>query len=166
METNLEVDSNIQEVLNEKALLERDTESTHTIHVREVREGSTGGLFARVADKFYRAGGRLPGYGGGDKIDAKLEAGEYVIKKEAVRKYGAGLFDWYNSLKMRLGGLVGSLPAMPRVNFQTGGAVGGVRDLGTIELQVAGRGSPLQGDIDVISKLKDTLGRESLLRSN
>ena len=166
VEAQLQVDSNISEVLTEKQLLEQDTESTHTIHIREVREGSSGGLFARVADRFYQAGGRLPGYGGGDKIDAKLEAGEYVIRKEAVRRYGSGLFDLYNSLKMRFGGLVSNLPAMPRVNFQTGGLASSIRNLGSIELQVGGLGFPMQGDIDVITKLKDTLSRESLLRSN
>lgn len=57
------------------------------------------------------SGGKLPGYGGGDRIPALLEAGEYVIRKEAVRKYGSNLFAALNALQGRIakaatGGLI------------------------------------------------------------
>jgi len=35
----------------------------------------------------YQKGGHILGYGGGDRVPAMLEAGEYVIRKEAVREY-------------------------------------------------------------------------------
>jgi hypothetical protein len=35
----------------------------------------------------YQSGGKVPGYGGGDKIPALLEAGEYVVRKEVASKY-------------------------------------------------------------------------------
>ena len=35
-------------------------------------------------------GGHIPGYGGGDKVPALLEKGEWVIPKEEVRRYGSG----------------------------------------------------------------------------
>ncbi len=79
-----------------------------SVTVKEVAAKSTGGLIHKLA-----TGGRLSGYGGGDRIPALLEAGEFVIRKEAVRKFGAGIFNALNSLK---------LPTIPR--FAAGGAVG------------------------------------------
>ena len=35
----------------------------------------------------YATGGKIPGYGGGDKIPALLEAGEYVVRKEVATRY-------------------------------------------------------------------------------
>lgn len=78
------------------------------IHVHEVQAKATGGPVQRFA-----TGGRLPGYGGGDRIPALLEAGEYIIRKEAVNRFGAGIFHALNNLR---------LPEIPR--FATGGPVG------------------------------------------
>jgi hypothetical protein len=67
---------------------------------------ATGGLIA------LQNGGKLPGYGGGDRNLALLEDGEFVIRKEAVRAFGADLFNSLNSLKLpkfATGGYVGSL---------------------------------------------------------
>lgn len=50
--------------------------------------------------KLLLAGGRLLGFGGGDIIPAMVEPGEWVIRKEAVLKYGSELFDKLNSLKI------------------------------------------------------------------
>ncbi len=57
--------------------------------------------------KYLASGGWLPGWGGGDKIKAALEAGEYVVRKEAVQKYGARLFDTLNSMKFDVPSLYG-----------------------------------------------------------
>ena len=68
----------------------------------------------------YREGGQLPGYGGGDKVKAYLEAGEFVVRKEAVQAYGTQLFDKYNKMlikptqKFANGGFV--WPSMPSTN--------------------------------------------------
>ena len=35
----------------------------------------------------FQSGGKIPGYGGGDKIQALLEAGEYVINKQSAAVY-------------------------------------------------------------------------------
>ena len=43
---------------------------------------STGGFVHRFAD-----GGRVPGYGGGDKVPAVLEPGEFVIAKNVASRY-------------------------------------------------------------------------------
>lgn len=91
--------------------------------IREVQARQTGGLIQRLA-----SGGKLPGYGGGDRISALLEAGEYVIRKEAVAKFGSGLFHALNNLR---------LPEIPR--FATGGPVGG--DSMTVHLAFSGGSS-------------------------
>lgn len=67
------------------------------IDVVERQKRALGGLIgaARLA-----TGGRLAGFGGGDRIPALLEAGEYVIRKEAVARFGSGLFDALNSLRL------------------------------------------------------------------
>ena len=64
----------------------------------------------------FKAGGKLSGYGGGDKIHALLEAGEFIIRKEAVAKFGAGLFNSLNNFQLP------QLPPLP--HFATGGSVG------------------------------------------
>lgn len=72
---------------------------TVTVYTAEVVKRAAGGLVGA-----FRRGGKLPGYGGGDRIQALLEAGEYVIRKEAVARFGAGLFESLNNLR---------LPALP-----------------------------------------------------
>lgn len=78
-----------------------DTSSTHTIHVRKVEENAAGGLvglgvrqFAgggAVAPAFPRMrGGTVPGTGHHDTVPRTLEAGAFVLRKAAVRKYGSG----------------------------------------------------------------------------
>ena len=73
----------------------------------------TGGLIA------LQNGGKLPGYGGGDRNLALLEDGEFVIRKEAVAHFGADLFEKLNNLKL------------PK--FQTGGYVGNLNSSGGVK---------------------------------
>jgi len=68
---------------------------------------SLGGIVSRLA-----MGGRLAGYGGGDRIPALLEAGEFIMRKESVRHFGAGIFRALNNLQ---------LPELPK--FAAGGPV-------------------------------------------
>ncbi len=68
----------------------------------------------------FATGGQLSGYGGGDRVHALLEAGEYVIRKEAVRRYGSAFLHAVNSMSAPL-----RLPAVGSVpRFATGGMVG------------------------------------------
>jgi len=48
--------------------------------------------------KSFQSGGPIPGYGGGDTVPSMLERGEFVVKKEAVAKYGAGFFGKLNAM--------------------------------------------------------------------
>ena len=52
---------------------------------------------AAAAGAGYSTGTVLPGYGGGDKIPAMLEAGEAVVRKEAVRSLGPDFFKSLNT---------------------------------------------------------------------
>jgi hypothetical protein len=88
-----------------------------TKHVEAVQAGGPVGKFAR--------GGKLPGFGGGDKVRALLEAGEFVINKNSVRKYGTAMFAAYNSMAAP----VFSAMAKP-VKFAFGGFVGLKKSLG------------------------------------
>jgi tape measure domain-containing protein len=50
--------------------------------------------------------GKLPGFGGGDKIRALLEAGEFIVRKEAVQKVGLPFMQAVNAGQMTLGGVI------------------------------------------------------------
>ncbi len=78
-----------------------------TVWINEKVKKATGGPIG------FRTGGKLGGYGGGDRIPALLEAGEFIIRKEAVSKFGAGIFHALNSFKVpqfAVGGAVGAMP--------------------------------------------------------
>jgi len=98
-------------------------------------------------------GGFLGGYGGGDRIPAYLEAGEFVVRKEAVRRYGLDVLSRLNA--MRVG------------RFAAGGAVGRVPGAATsadpgrtvrLQLDIGGRGVDLFGQQDQVDALIDALG--------
>ena len=59
--------------------------------------------------------GKLPGFGGGDKVNALLEAGEFIINKESVKKYGTSFFNLLNQ---------GLHPVTQALGFRLGGPVG------------------------------------------
>jgi len=121
------------------------THSTHIIHVQTVQESRWGGMIGAV-QRFAEGGwnrlsGKLAGFGGGDRVRALLEAGEFIIRKEAVQKYGAGLFYMLNNLRLNfdsLGELLSasalSVPEIPKLAYATGGPVAGAEDYGTLTL--------------------------------
>lgn len=118
------------------------TESTHIIRVKEVREASTGGEAAPgyAGGGWPRLSGKLSGWGGGDRIRALLEAGEFIIRKEAVSKYGAGLFHALNNMRLEIprilaGFAMPQLQDVPRMAYASGGPVGRTSDLGTLTLR-------------------------------
>jgi tape measure domain-containing protein len=100
-----------------------NTSSTHTIYVTKVETNATGGLagagIGRFADggsvpsplgaAFTRmSGGSVPGSGDRDTVPRTLDAGAFVLRKAAVRKYGS------NSLSKLANGVA---------RFATGGSV-------------------------------------------
>ena len=175
----------------------KHTESYHTHYIRTVEQkrmgGLVGNLMAGVAGRFndgvtrfrerlaFRVGGRLPGYGGGDRVPVLAEAGEFIIRKEAVRKYGHDLFallnsmipdipDFSGTLYRRMGGAV-SFPDLPMPapqRFAAGGMVANtapqMTDYGKIEITMGGASYPVFSSKDVISALKDAITKEQLTR--
>jgi hypothetical protein len=87
-----------------------------TVYVTTVQTNQNGGQIQAFADggtpNFVRREGGLGGYGGGDTVPAMLEAGEWIIKKESVKKYGNGFMAKLNA---------GQLDEIPK--FSTGGSV-------------------------------------------
>lgn len=115
----------MEQKLNEFVNRPREAHVYVTTHHRTVEEHAAGGM----GGGFSRLAGKLPGYGGGDRVRALLEAGEFIVRKEAVAKYGAGLFAALNNLRVpsfdlaglvraQIGGLVDHLP-----RFAAGGPV-------------------------------------------
>ena len=62
------------------------------------QENRWGGLIKRFAF----GGGVYPGYGGGDVIPSLLEPGEFVLRKEAVRKYGTAILNAMNNMRYNI----------------------------------------------------------------
>lgn len=97
-----------------KKLDEATKPRTVKVYVAEVQKRRLGGIIGGDPARYAR-GGKLPGYGGGDRVSALLEAGEFVIRKEAVRKWGAGFFAALNNLRLpELPDLSALLPPMPK----------------------------------------------------
>jgi len=122
----------------------------------------------------HATGGMLSGYGGGDRVRALLEAGEFVIRKEAVKKFGAGLFHALNSLTLpkgfNLGGMIPhfAMPDfhLPQLAFAGGGQVPNmaVKHFGSVDINHKGSAYPVFGQVDVIETLKNALEHEKRMR--
>lgn len=119
---------------------------THNTQARQ-----NGGLIHSDIPKFQDGGfinrhGFLGGYGGGDKVKALLEAGEFIVKKEAVRSLGLAKLHEINN---------GNIP-----KYQTGGLVGGSNSNAStpsktvnINLNVGGKTYSMVSDEDVANSL-------------
>ncbi len=116
-------------------------------------------------------GGALSGYGGGDRINALLEAGEFVIRKEAVRRYGSNLFAALNamtldmnSVRARVGGMItktqSAIPA-----FASGGMAGSApKNMGSLDMRFSNpsqRGMVI-GDQSLLKRLTDEVNKARL----
>ncbi|MBL0422459.1 phage tail tape measure protein [Ramlibacter sp. AW1] len=135
--------SNVASVRSEiQSLNGLTTASTHTITLRKVEANATGGLVGQgvrqfatggpVASAFPRmAGGSVPGSGHHDTVPRTLEAGAFVLRKAAVRKYGGGTLSKLASgiAKFASGGAVissaGGKDVLARIGG--GGEDGGVK---------------------------------------
>ncbi|SDU38238.1 hypothetical protein [Desulfobacula phenolica] len=154
------------EIKNIKIKVTKEVTTVEKTIKKAVEAKQTGGPVG------FASGGRLPGYGGGDKIKALLEAGEFVIRKEAVAKYGAGFFSKLNSMRLnlpdmqrvvkaRIGGLISnlSLPEIPVQRFATGGmamATGGQSPSETLVVRFQA------GDMEAPVKITDPDSRMAI----
>ena len=111
--------------------------------------GMAAGGHLKLATAGYVSG---PGTGTSDSIHAMLSDGEFVIKAAAVKKYGPGLFDAYNNMRIpvegkAMGGVVmGQKYNVPRMNMggymnlANAGPVGGSNALYNINVTLEGSG--------------------------
>ncbi len=108
-----------------------------------------------------RKSGALSGYGGGDKIKALLEAGEFIIRKEAVKALGLARLYAINQGKLpryQLGGQVGT-PTLPR--YSMGGSVSssGSNKTMDINLNMGGQTFVMQSQEETANQLAEFLQR-------
>ena len=99
-----------------------------------------------------QAGGKLQGYGGGDRNLALLEDGEFVIRKEAVAHFGTDNFFKLNNLQ---------LPKFQNGGLFNASAVsgGGARDIVDVNLNLGNKSYKMNADIDVAKQLTQELKR-------
>ena len=128
------------------------TDKHMTIYVNEVVKKAVGGMIRAAT------GGKLAGYGGGDRIPALLEAGEFIVRKEVVARLGGGFFHALNNFQ---------LPKMPR--FATGGPVGAAAGGGSsinINLTMpTGNSYQVQSDPMTADRMLRDIARMRRLRS-
>jgi len=162
--TQIEIEvKNLEYIKSQLEELSRPRETVLTIRQQVITEQASrwGGLIGAFA-----RGGLLPGWGGGDRIRALLEAGEYVIRKEAVRRYGIALFDALNNMRVRLPDLGSFIaPNVPKLAYATGGPVVSqpTRTV-RLELGIGGKFFNLMSDEVIAEALERHLKRLSLTR--
>lgn len=59
-------------------------------------------LMEEVFKKLLTPAGKIPGYGGGDRVLAILEPGEFIVRKEAVAQYGIDYLHALNSMRLNI----------------------------------------------------------------
>ncbi len=110
----------------------------------------------------FSTGVRLPGYGGGDKILARLEAGERVIKKEAVRSLESLGGRAMNALQQGdVQGLVNSLPG-----YNQGGkvAVADSNSSTNVNLNLGDKTFPMKSKQSVADEFVKTIKSINVVR--
>lgn len=144
-----------------KEILERNTTATHTQVINTI---NTGGA-SNTNIPGFSTGVKLPGYGGGDKILARLEAGERVIKKEAVRNLeGLGSRAMNALQKGDIRGLVESLP-LP--GFNQGGKVEVQSPSGTtnVNMNLGNKSFPMVAERSVADEFAEEIKSINIVRS-
>lgn len=142
-----------------KTILSQNTTATHTQFIDTVNRGSD---VSPVPG--FSAGVKLPGYGGGDKILAKLEAGERVIKKEAVRN-----LETLGSRAMTAlhkGDIKGLIDSLPLPSFNQGGKVESSTPSGTtnVNLNLNGKTFPMTSKQSIADKFVQEIKSINVVR--
>jgi len=133
------VNPEADKVLGVISQIRKPTSSTHTIYVKKVVQSAVGGFVDGISE--YAKGGPvakrfkkltrpyIPGDGTEDDVPAMLMRGEYVVRKDAVKKYGIGLLNKINGMnidvvpKFAKGGPVGMSAALNLIPTMASGAV-------------------------------------------
>lgn len=122
-----------------KDKLSLDTTATHTQVIKTVQAQAEGGLVQQPIKA--RTGRYFPGYGGGDKIDIKGEAGEFMLRKEAVRDLSLQAAHAFNNRDIPA--LIASLTA-PAQRMAEGGPVKPQGSTETVNLNLTAGGNTLK----------------------
>jgi TP901 family phage tail tape measure protein len=149
----------------------RQQMSSYIDEVRREKKAAGGfaGELIGAASKMKLAMGKiLPGYGGGDKIDALLEPGEGIIPKQRVKQYGRGFIQSiingtlvapkYPVIKLAAGGVVDNNNRHARSTGSDG--LLGVKDLGMMRLPVGGKSYSIISKPNILKDLEKALTRE------
>ncbi len=142
-----------------KSILSQDTTATHTQIIDTVRRGSD-----EPAVPGFSTGVKIPGYGGGDKFLARLEAGERVIKKEAVRN-----LETLGSRAMTAlhkGDIKGLIDSLPLPGFNQGGKVESSTPSGTtnVNLNLNNKAFPMTSKQSVADKFVQEIKSINIVR--
>ncbi|UZR28081.1 tape measure protein [Methylococcus mesophilus] len=150
--------ASLQTLQSQLAELLKPETKTITV-VMNSQGGATGGDAALPG---FRRGGWIKGYGGGDRIPALLEEGEFVLRKEAVRKLGLDKLYALNNLalpRFSIGGYVAQ--AVPAFDASLARSSNGGQAV-HIHLPGIPGSFPLNGDPQVVAALKREVARAAL----
>jgi len=157
--------NNLADIYTILSDIRMDTQSIHTIILRTVDQRThaykTGGeVIPKFATGgFTRLSGALGGYGGGDRIKALLEAGEFIHNKESVSMYGLDFMNMINKKLLPVDAVRNLVGGGVR-RYATGGEVSAIplssptmSAPAIINLTVAGRTFQVMSDKDVADAL-------------
>lgn len=105
----------------------------------------------------YQSGGFIPGYGGGDRVPALLEPGEFVLRKEVVRALGLRNLEALNRLV--------AVPHLPVPALKAGGLVG-EGEVKRFEISIGGAKLKGLAAADVLREFERALERQRLVGMN
>jgi len=105
----------------------------------------------------YQSGGFIPGYGGGDRVPALLEPGEFVLRKEVVRALGLRNLEALNRLV--------AVPRLPVPALKAGGLVG-EGEVKRFEISIGGAKLKGLAASDVLREFERALERQRLVGMN
>ena len=146
------------EVLNLQDKVNKLDGKEVTITAKIVESIVTAKKYGGLITNKLASGGFLPGYGGGDKIKALLEAGEFVVRKEAVKKFGLGFLQAVNN--MSLPTINPPVAEAPKSTFATGGLAQKTPNYGTVNLVINDQQFPVITEKDVADKLMKHLNKQ------
>ena len=101
----------------------------------------------------YKDGGRLPGFGGGDRRPALLEDGEWIINKHAVRKFGDDFMSSINNMTLPKFATGGRVNLSPQPVTKSSSILGSLANFGTVSLDTGNAQIPALIQRDVLSEL-------------
>ena len=163
-----------------------NTFSVHTVRYQYVGKAQTGGLmqtpkqlFGSAIPRFNVGGhldsglghsrktGMLGGYGGGDRIKALLEAGEFIINKSAVRKLGLDRMNMINQgmlPRFNTGGIVDSVDTVNNAMSEgvTDSSISSSGNIVDLNFNIGGNSYKAFADEDVANQLAEFLLRSEM----